>query len=437
MNNENTQLPPHSPEMEMSLIGCILSGESQSLNSVLAEAKAEMFYDLRNSTIFSAVEGLAMEGHPVNIITVRQSLQDGGMLESAGGLAHLTACLDSCPSPSMWMSFLETVTDKHTRRRLGAVCASIGARVHSSMETQDLVDQAERDLLAVRGNEVKGERTMRDYAMSVLGKIESDMSGDGMRGLSTGHRMLDAWTKGLKPSNLVIIAALTGMGKSAMAMQMAARVAIEERLPVAVFSLEMSGEEMTERVAKQRARWEGCGQPTQGEMKAMGAAIAQISSAPMHIDDEGGLSISQIRARARRMHQRSALSLIVVDYLQLVSGAGRNNNRTVEVSEVARGLKEMAKELNVPVIALAQLNRASATEDRRPGLHDLREGGIEHHADIALLIHTKEDGLVREVDVIVAKNRGGTRGAIKFQFNSPLTEFSEVSPIHSSDAPRR
>jgi len=434
--SDTTQLPPNAPEMEASLIGCLLSGEAEHLNAALAEAKGEMFYDLRNATVFRCVEDMVSAGKPVSLVTVRQQLDDNGTLEHSGGVAHLNACLDSCVSPSMWSYFLESIRDKHTRRKLGAVCAAIGSCVDGPLGTDDLLDQAEQQLLAVRGTEVAGEATMKDHVMAVTARVEADLSGDGLRGLSTGFRALDVWTKGLKPQNLIIIAALTGMGKSALAMQMATRVAMEENLPVAVFSLEMTSEEITERIIRQRARWETSSGASERDIKAFVAAGSQVAKAPLHLIEDGGLSIAQIRAKARRLHQRHKLALIVVDYLQLVSGSGRKDTRTVEVSEVTKGLKEMAKELKVPVIALAQLNRASANEDRRPGLNDLREGGIEHHADVALLIHTKEDGtLMREVDIIVAKNRGNPRGVIPFRFNGPLTEFTEVGPIHINDVP--
>lgn len=433
------RLPPYAPEMEVAFIGCLLHGEADSLNAALAEAAVEMFYDHRNVTVFACVGRMVSDGIPVGLVTVRQKLKDDGTLESAGGVAYLTACLDNCPSPSLWFHYLETIREKHTLRKLAAVCAGIEARIHDASDTHALVDQAEREILAVRGREVKGEASMKDYVLAVTSAMEADLDGTALRGLSTGFRKLDSWTRGLKPQNLVVIAARPAVGKSALAMQMAARIAVEDKRPVAVFSLEMSGEEITERAIKQRARVTRRHAMQAGEVRAIVAAGAELARAPLFILDEGGISIGQLQARARRLHQRHQLALIVVDYLQLVRGSGRKENRAVEVGEVSMGLKALAKELNVPIVVLAQLNRDCERDGRQPRMSDLRESGsIEADADIVILLHTKEDqGDTRAVELKVAKNRGNRCGILDLVFNGPLTEFREADPIEPQDKPPR
>lgn len=435
----NDRLPPHSQEAESEFIGCLLNGEADSLNAAMGEARAEMFFDLRNQTIFAAVERMMAAGIPVCVATVRQNLSDKGQLESVGGLDYLNACIDNCPSPSLWFHYLKTIREKHTRRKLAAACAAIAASIHDATEADELVDQAERLVLAVRGTEVKGESSMKDYVLAVTSAMEADLDGTTLRGLSTGLRTLDQWTRGLKPQNLVVIAARPAVGKSALGMQIASRVALEDKLPVAVFSLEMSGEEITERAIKQRARVTHRHALQDRELRAIVAAGAEIARAPMFILDEGGISIGQIQARARRLHQRHKLALIVVDYLQLVRGSGRKENRAVEVGEVSMGLKALAKELNIPVVVLAQLNRDCEKDNRPPRMSDLRESGsIEADADIVILLHTKEDeGDTRAVELKVAKNRGNRCGKLDLTFNGPLTEFREADPIDPKDKPSR
>lgn len=435
----NDRLPPHSQEAESEFIGCLLNGEADTLNAAMGEARAEMFFDLRNQSIFAAVERMMAAGIPVCVATVRQHLADKGQLESVGGLLHLNACVDSCPSPSLWFHYLETIREKATLRKLAAVCAGIGAKIHDAPDTNALVDQAEREILAVRGRDVKGETSMKDYVLAVTSAMEADLDGSALRGLSTGFRILDQWTRGLKPQNLIVIAARPAVGKSALGMQIAARVALEEKLPVAVFSLEMSGEEITERAIKQRARVTRRHALQDGEVRSIVAAGAELARAPLFILDEGGISIGQIQARARRLHQRHHLALIVVDYLQLVRGSGRKENRAVEVGEVSMGLKALAKELNVPVVVLAQLNRDCERDGRPPRMSDLRESGsIEADADIVILLHTKEDaGDTRAVELKVAKNRGNRCGKLDLTFNGPMTEFREADPIEPQGKPHR
>ena len=435
----NDQLPPHSIEAETSFIGCLIAGEAEHLNAALSDAREEMFYDIRHVSIFNCITKMVADGVPVGVITVCTRLQASGMLAQVGSAAYVASCLDACPSPSLWFHFFEIIRQKHQLRKLSSVCASIAAGIHETSDTDALIDLAERQVLTVRGSDVKGETTMKELVLAVTDAMQRDMDGTHLRGLPTNLRTLDSWTRGLKPQNLIVIAARPSVGKSALAMQFAAHVALEAKLPVAIFSLEMSGQELTERAIKQRSRVEDTRRMTNDELRALTTASSAIAASPMFILDDGAVTIGQIQARARRLHQRHTLALIVVDYIQLVRGSGRKENRTVEIGEVSMGLKALAKELNVPVLVLAQLNRDCERDNRPPRLSDLRESGsIEQDADIVLLLHTKEDnGNTRLVEMRVEKNRGSRRGLINLVFNGPLTEFREAEIIEREDQPRR
>lgn len=427
----NDRLPPHNDDAETALIGCLLSGETEFVQAALAVTREEHFYDLRNQTVFRAVSAMAAEGVGVDLATLQVRLRSAGTLDSVGGVARLVACQDACPSPAAWFYFFETIRQKATLRKLGATCAKIGAEIlQPDADADALLASAERAVLAVRGSEVRGEASMKDHVLAVTDALERDMNGNAMRGLSTGFPTLDRWTRGLKPQNLVVIAARPAVGKSALATQIAFRVALDDRKPVAIFSLEMSGPEITERAMKLRARVGDTRHMNHGEMVAMSKAGIAISKAPVFILDNGAITIGQLQADARRLHQRHGLALVVVDYIQLVHSGGKPQNRTIEVGEVSRGLKQLAKELNVPVVALSQLSRDCEKEGRAPRASDLRESGdLEADADIIVMLHTTEDeGETRTVELRIEKNRGSRRGIIHTTFNGPLTEFSERPP---------
>jgi len=433
------RLPPHDTEAEASFIGCLLSGEAEYLNAALGEAAGGLFYDLRHQTIFAAVEGLVAQGTPISIATVRQHLKSAGKLEGAGGLAYLTACLDGSPSPSVWFHFLEIVRQKAQLRKLSAACAAIAAQVHDSQDPDDLIANAERSILAVRGSDVRGEVSMRELVIEATQAMEQDATGQFMRGPSTRLQKLDNLIRGLAPKKLVVIAARPTVGKSALAMQIADCIAVDDNLPVLVFSLEMPAVEVTERILRRRARVADTRQMTNDDMVGLNAASVAVMRAPLVIFDQCGITVGQIQARARRAHQRQKLGLIVVDYLQLVSCGNGKGNRATDLGEVSVGLKVLANELGVPVIAIASVNRDCERENRPPRMSDLREcGNIEFDADVILMLHTEKDnGGSRQVQIRVEKNKGGPRGVVDTVFNCQLTEFRECDPIDPADIPQQ
>jgi len=431
------RLPPHDAEAEASFIGCLLAGEAEYLNAALAEASGGLFYDLRHQTIYEAVESLISEGKPVCVDTVKLRLKGEGKLEGIGGLAHLNECYNATPSPSLWFHYLEIIRQKARLRKLSAACASIASQVHEAQDADDLIANAERAILAVRGEDVRGEASMADLVSEATQAIERDATGQYMRGPSTRLQKLDSYIRGLAPQRLIVIAARPTVGKSALAMQIADSIAVDDGLPVLVFSLEMPAVEVTERILKRRAKVSDTRHMTHGEMMALNAASIAVARSPLIICDRCGINIGQIQAKARREHQRHKLGLIVVDYLQLVSCGNGKGNRATDLGEVSVGLKVMANELSVPVIAIASVNRDCERDNRPPRMSDLREcGNIEFDADVILMLHTdKDNGDNREVQLRIEKNKGGPRGIIDTVFNCQLTEFSERSPIDANDIP--
>ena len=431
------KLPPHATETEQELIGCLLAGVQEVLADCLAEIRLEWFYNLRHQAIAEAVIALQCVGSPIEVSTVRQKLKDTGQLDGVGGTAYLLECQEAAVSAHAWVFHAAILRDKFILRQIGQVCGKLASQSHDETDVEGLLDSAEKQVLAIRGGDGSTEGTMMEHVHAVISKKEDDAAGKPLRGLSTGFRTLDAWTRGLSPTQLIIIAARPSVGKTSMAMQIADRIATEDRQPVGVFSLESSAVEIVEGMLNRRARLESH-RMTEQQMRSFNTESARVGKSPLHICDDGGLTIGQLSAKARRWKQRHGIVLLVVDYIQLVSGSGKKDNRANEVGEVSRGLKRLAMELKIPVIALAQVNRDCEKNDRAPRLSDLREsGGIEADANIVILLHTKtEDAQMREVLVNVAKNRGGRRGVIEMMFNAPLTEFREADRISESDMQR-
>lgn len=432
-------LPPHSIDAEQTVLGAILADPRESVGLCAERLPGvEAFYDLRHQTLYDAMLELFNAGVPLDVATLRQSLESKGRLAESGGVSYLTTIADSCPSASSLPYFADILLDKLMLRQMLKTCTEASLRIqHDKDAVQDvaaLIDDVEKSVLAIRQNAVIEGVEMRQHVLNAIENMEADQHGGQLRGLSSGFSELDRHTRGLKPQNLIVIAARPSQGKSSLAMQIVERVCVDGNGRTVVFSLEMSASELTELALKRRAMIGHSGTLTEGELKRFGASTAAFSKAPLILLDRGGVTIAQIQAASRRMHQRSPLSLIVVDYLQLVRGSGRKENRSVEVGEVSRGLKMLAMELKIPIIVLAQLNRDCERDNRAPRASDLRESGsIEADADVLILIHTlKDESAIREVELRIEKNKGGPRGRIPMLFNGPLTRFEnpESNPAY-------
>lgn len=381
------RLPPHALEAEQGVIGSILLEPTASFDLCIEKMHdGELsFYDLRHQCLYGKLLEMWDARERIDIITVQQKLKDAGVLDGVGGLAYLSSLMDSVPSAANLSYYLDIVCEKLTLRKLLKSCTQVVATIHEhSGPASTLVDEVEREISAIRGGgDSKQTKPIKELVRDSIDSIQRWHQRQGqIGGIPTGLHDLDKLTDGLHAGELIILAARPSVGKSSMLMNIIENATVDLGLPAAVFSLEMTAESLTVRMLCGRARLNGRsvqqGFLTEGDFKKLTNCAGKICKAPLFIDDTGGLTIQQLRARARRMHQRHGLKLIAVDYLQLVSSKSerRGDNRQQEISDVSAGLKMMAKELNIPVIALCQLGRdVEKRKEPTPKLSDLRESG--------------------------------------------------------------
>jgi len=432
------RLPPHDIRAEQATLGCVLLDPRECIPQI-ATAPAGMFYDLRHQEIFDTCRELQDELVPVDIITIQTRLKKKGRLEAIGGISYLTSLPDAPTSAHNLESYLDTLLDLATRRNvLHASQKSILEAYDGAKNGLELLDESQQALSEIANGLVgESKKDIKSLVDGALANLERQHAmGNQIDGLTTGFADMDRITSGLKSGNMVVIAARPGMGKTSLAMNIAENVAVDGGLPVGVFSLEMTAEELVQRMLCSRAE---CNQDkfreqtiTELDMRRMTTAAAKIIKSSIHIDDTAGLSIMKLRARARRMSLRFGVQLIVIDYLQLMRGTNkRENNREREVAEISNGVKSLAKELKIPVIVLAQLNRElDKDKNRKPRLSDLRESGaIEQDADIIGFLYERPteggpvDDLIQPVNLLIAKNRNGRTGDVHFQFFKEFTRF--------------
>lgn len=419
--------------------------------------RPEDFYREVHQTIFDALTSLAERSEPVDIVTVQEELRSRGRLEAVGGTEYLMALIDSVPSAANVEYYARIVEEKSTLRRLIDSCAQINSLCHGHVDSLDsLVDQAEQMIFGISQRQVGDSFTpLSSLVHTAFEKVEAQYRDKSdVSGLKTGFRDLDRITSGLQPSDFIIVAARPSMGKTAFCLDIARHVAVQEKLPVAVFSLEMAKEQLAIRLMCSESRVDShrvrTGYIQDSEWPHLAAGVGRLYSAPIHIDDTSGLSALQMRSKARRLKAEHGLSLIVIDYLQLMQGHRRTDNRTQEIAEIARALKGLARELQVPVIALSQLSRAvEQRPNKRPMLSDLRESGsIEAEADLVMFIYrdsyykqkeviVDEDGNVIEsaanggdednvAEIIVGKQRNGPTGTVKLMWQSQFACFGNL-----------
>lgn len=445
------RLPPHALQAEQGVLGCILVSPQETLPECVKRLSASTaFYDLRHRALYETLAAMADQQKSIDLITVCQALSDGGQLDGVGGPAYLTNLIDATPSAANLRYYLDIVVEKFVLRRVLAACANAIDLVHSREgEVDALLDEIERDILQInRDREAKATPLMRDLIKKSIDLIERYHARDSsVTGLSTGFGDLDKMTNGLRGGEMIVIAARPSMGKTSLAMNIAEHVALELKQPVGVFSLEMTAEALALRMLCSVARVNGRnvrdGFLTEADFQKITRAAGELSRAPLFIDDTAGLSILQLRARARRMSQQNGLKMVVIDYLQLMHSTSRKaaDNRQQEIAEISTGIKGLAKELGVPVIVLSQLNRDIEKEkNRKPRLSDLRESGaIEQDADLVGLLY-KPDGSDDEaggsnpmdavpVNLLVAKQRNGPTGDVRLTFLKGLTRFETAAKI--------
>lgn len=412
----------------------------EAMADVVELLDAEDFYRSAHAKIYSTLRTLFAHGEPVDVLTVVDALRKRSILDEVGGRLYILDLVDQVPTPAGAAHYARIVADAALRRRLiGAAADIIDLGYAGTRDADDIADEAEQRIYNVARREDRDEtallRDLVDQAMRDLEAIQNRESA--YTGLPTGFRDLDELTSGLQEGNLVVIAARPGVGKSSLAMNIAKNVAVAGH-PVAVFSLEMSRTEIGMRMlcAEARVPWDRIRSKRVGPddwMRVVSAAEI-LHEAPLHIVDAGNVNIVDIRAKARRMRTgRTGLSLIIVDYLQLMTSpqARRPDNRQQEVAEISRSLKLLAKELHIPVVALSQLNRnPEARADKRPQLSDLRESGaIEQDSDVVMFIHRDDSDpeKKRQAEIILAKHRNGPTGSITLNFEPSLTQFRNAA----------
>jgi replicative DNA helicase len=454
------RLPPHSPEAEMGVLGCALLSPNECVGECIEKLKddgQEVFYDLRHQTIYETLATMFNSREPIDVITVQQRLKDKQLLEQVGGIAYLAQLQDSVPSAANLSYYLEIVREKFLLRKMIQTCTEVVGRVYDyEGEVDALLDEVERDVLKIAESRAQGSvMTTKELVNKAIGTIENFFSRKGtLTGLGTGFVDLDRMTDGLHGSEMIVIAARPSMGKTSLAMNVVEHVVLEQKLPAAVFSLEMSAEALVLRmmcsIARVNLRSIREGFMHESDFPKLTSAAGRLANAKLFIDDSAALSILQLRARARRLHQQHGIKLFVVDYLQLLHSTARRSqeNRQQEISDISSGIKALAKELKVPVLVLSQLNRElERDKNRKPRLSDLRESGaIEQDADLVGLLYKPnsgddEDGAVAEeadgipVNLLIAKQRNGPTGDVNLTFLKPYTRFESAAKVSDEDVP--
>lgn len=452
------RLPPHANEAEQGVLGCCLLSPNECIGQCVETLKDDgklAFYDLRHQTIYEALAEMFNRRQPIDLITLQQQLKDRQLLEQIGGIAYLSQLQDAVPSAANLAYYLDIVREKYLLRKLITTCSGVVGKVFDyEGEVEALLDEVEKEILRV--NESRSQATMvpvKTLVNDAILTIENYFSRNGqLGGLATGFADLDKMTDGLHGGEMIVIAARPSMGKTSLAMNIAEHVAIELNLPVGVFSLEMSSASLILRMmcslARVNLRSIREGFMNEADFPKLTSAAGRLSTAKLFIDDTAGLSILQLRARARRMFQQHGIKLFVIDYLQLLNStaARAKENRQQEIADISSGIKALAKELNVPIIVLAQLNREiEKDKNRKPRMSDLRESGsIEQDADLVGLLHKPEsdedeaapvesDGL--PVNLVIAKQRNGPTGDVHLTFLKPYTRFESAAKFSDEDVP--
>ena len=434
---------PHNLEAERSVLGAILV-HNDAFNEAAQVIDAQDFYRDAHRRIFDSMVALNERHQAIDFVTLKEELSRGGDLDEVGGPAYVASLADGVPRATNVEYYARIVKEKSTLRNLIYAANKILANAYGADQEPDLIlDEAESAIFSVADDRLKaGFVPMRDLVKESFPKIELLFEQKRLiTGVPTGFVDLDAMTRGFQPGDLVIIAARPSMGKTALALNIAQYVALQPEHTVGVFSLEMSKESLFLRLLTSEAQLDShrlmSGAIGQKDYSRISHALETLSAMRLHIDDTASLGVLEMRAKARRLQsEQKGLSLLVIDYIQLMSGRGRFENRTLELASISRSMKGLAKELNVPVVILSQLSRApEARSDHRPQLSDLRESGaLEQDADVVLLLY-REDAYNRDpnhpdagtAEVIVGKQRNGPTGVVRLAFLREQTRFANLA----------
>ena len=441
------KIQPQAIDLEISVLGSILI-DNEALSDSIDILKEDYFYKTEHKYIFQAISNLFQDSKPIDILTVTEELKKIGLLKKVGGVSYVSKLTTKISSSANTEYHSRIIAEKYIQRQLISVSSEI---IESSLDnTSDVfetLNKAEQELFNItEGTLRKSYDNMSDLISKALKNIE-DLKDkkEGLSGVPSGFNKLDNITSGWQKSDLVIIAARPGMGKTAFALSMGRNIAIEHNIGIAIFSLEMSSEQLVNRLISSESEINAGklrkGNLAEHEWVQLHSKIKGLSSAPIFIDDTPAISVFELRAKARRLVIKHKIKLIVIDYLQLMTAGGRNGNREQEISSISRSLKGIAKELNIPVIALSQVNRSleqrSGVGSKRPMLSDLRESGaIEQDADIVTFIYRPEyykiqewedgDNCLGQAEIIIAKHRNGGLGDVRLKFKAEYARFSNL-----------
>lgn len=434
------RIPPHDIEAEQAIIGSMLT-DKDAVIAAIEILREQDFYREDNRIIYSAILNLYNRSEPIDIITLKAELKSMGKLEAVGGLEYIVQLPDRVPTTSNVEQYIKIVEEKSMLRALIKTADElITLGYDPTQEVEQVIDTAEKKIFEVmQKKNQKRYSSMKDILIDTFTQLEQLYNQKEMiTGVPTGFADLDYRTSGLHNSDLILVAARPAMGKSAFALNIATHAAVRGKVPVAIFSLEMSKEQMANRILCSEAMVDSAkvrtGKIDDEEWGKLAAASGELSEAGIYIDDTPGISVMEIRAKCRKMKLEKNIGLVVIDYLQLVQGSNRKGgSREQEIAEISRSLKILAKEINVPVIALSQLSRAPEQRvDHRPMLSDLRESGsIEQDADIVMFLY-RDDYYNEDTDkkniaeVIIAKHRSGATGTVELLWLGNYTKFANI-----------
>jgi len=442
------KLPPHSVEAEQSVLGGLML-ENTAWDRVADLINEQDFYRADHRAIWRQINSLIAENKPADVITVAEALDSRNLLEDIGGLAYLASLAQNTPSAANIRRYAEIVRERAVLRYLAEVGAEIAESAYNPAghSAGDILDAAEAKVFEIKEAGAKssqGFQPLQPLLVEVVNRIDELYNRDNpsdITGIATGFADLDSKTSGLQPGDLIVVAGRPSMGKTALSLNIAENVALDANLPVAVFSMEMGATQLVMRMLGSIGRLDQhkmrTGRIAEEDWHKLTTALGRLSEVPMFIDETPGLTAMEVRARARRLARQNdgKLGLIVIDYIQLMSGNGKGENRATEISDISRSLKSLAKELHVPVIALSQLNRSlEQRPNKRPVMSDLRESGaIEQDADVILFIYRDEvynqDSPDKgSAEIIIGKQRNGPIGTVRLTFLGEYTKFESWAP---------
>jgi replicative DNA helicase len=450
---EGGKLPPQALDVEEAVLGAILM-DSKALNDVIDALRPEAFYDPRHQYILEAVMKLFNESKPIDLLTVTEKVREMGHLDAVGGPFYISQLTNKVASTANAEVHARIITQKYILRELIRISSeTIKDAYDETTDVFDLLDKTESSLYSVsEGNLRRSYDEMSSLMKEAIQQIEDVMKmEEGVSGVPSGFRDLDKITSGWQRSDMIVIAARPGMGKTAFVLSMARNIAVDSQRPVALFSLEMSSVQLVQRLIASETEISSDklrkGTLRDDEFAQLHARIGKLAKAPIFIDDTPALSVFELRAKCRRLKQQHNIEIIIIDYLQLMTAGGDNKgNREQEISTISRSIKSIAKELSVPVIALSQLSRAVETRggDKKPQLSDLRESGaIEQDADLVSFIYRPEYYGITEYEdgqptngigeFIVAKHRNGALDSVKLSFRAELAKFGNLEAFNFND----